>query len=259
MNRIKEVLEGIYSNPELRKSIIPLFIGNPGLSKTVQIEEFAREKGVKLVTLITSQLSPMEVSGLIMPNRDTRTIEYYDSESLLSLRDGDILFLDEILNGSPIVLAAMLTLLASRTMISGKPLPDVTIIAAANPQGMTTLTPQIKERFVWYNIKFHEEMWINFMIKKYGITRSIGEKLSKLIKDETFTSNNFNTPRSLDKAVGMITNEVYTPYETSVRFILEELITKTTEKELTLRNGEILRINESMTWLDVYKKNKIIQ
>jgi MoxR-like ATPase len=132
MNRIKEVLEGIYSNPELRKSIIPLFIGNPGLSKTVQIEEFAREKGVKLVTLITSQLSPMEVSGLIMPNRDTRTIEYYDSESLLSLRDGDILFLDEILNGSPIVLAAMLTLLASRTMISGKPLPDVTIIAAAN-------------------------------------------------------------------------------------------------------------------------------
>lgn len=66
MNKIKSILEGIYTQPTLRKSIVPLFIGNPGLGKTVLIEEFAREKGVKVVEFITSQMSPFEISGIAM-------------------------------------------------------------------------------------------------------------------------------------------------------------------------------------------------
>ena len=54
MNQMKSVLEKVYENKELRKTIVPLFIGNPGLGKTVIIEEFAKEKGVELVELITS-------------------------------------------------------------------------------------------------------------------------------------------------------------------------------------------------------------
>lgn len=64
MKKVKEVLEKVYTNPELRKSIVPLFIGNPGLGKTVMIEEFAKEKGATLVELITSQMSPFEISGI---------------------------------------------------------------------------------------------------------------------------------------------------------------------------------------------------
>lgn len=66
MRVIKQVLHGIYENSELRKSIVPLFIGNPGLGKTVMIDEFAKEKGVTLVELITSQMSPFEISGIAM-------------------------------------------------------------------------------------------------------------------------------------------------------------------------------------------------
>ena len=66
MNQMKSVLEKVYENKELRKTIVPLFIGNPGLGKTVIIEEFAKEKGVELVELITSQMSPFEISGIAM-------------------------------------------------------------------------------------------------------------------------------------------------------------------------------------------------
>jgi MoxR-like ATPase len=66
MKVIKEVLTKVYENQDLRKSIVPLFIGNPGLGKTVIIAEFAKEKGVKLVELITSQMSPFEISGIAM-------------------------------------------------------------------------------------------------------------------------------------------------------------------------------------------------
>ena len=64
MNKIKDVLAKVYDNESLRRSIVPLFIGDPGLGKTVIIQDFARERGVKLVELITSQMSPFEISGI---------------------------------------------------------------------------------------------------------------------------------------------------------------------------------------------------
>lgn len=64
MKQMKQILEGVYNNSELRKSIVPLFLGDPGLGKTKIIEGFAKEKGVNLVELITSQMSPFEISGI---------------------------------------------------------------------------------------------------------------------------------------------------------------------------------------------------
>ncbi|MGK0256285.1 MAG: hypothetical protein ACI81I_000897, partial [Arcobacteraceae bacterium] len=212
MKKIEEVLTKVYDNESLRKSIVPLFIGNPGLGKTVIIQEFAKKKGVKLVELITSQMSPFEISGIAMPDKELKKMIYYNFDKLENLEDGDILFFDELLNGNPVVLNACLTILEQRKFISGKDLPNILIIAAANPQGMSPLTPQIKERFIWYTVKFDKSMWIEYMIKKYQISKGIGNTLSKLIVDEKFETNNFYSPRSIDKAVNMLIHDVPTPY-----------------------------------------------
>lgn len=66
MKKIYEVLEGVYNNESLRRTIVPLFIGNPGLGKSVIVQQFAQDKGVKIVELITSQMSPFEISGIAM-------------------------------------------------------------------------------------------------------------------------------------------------------------------------------------------------
>jgi hypothetical protein len=257
MKVIKKVLEKVYENKELRKSIVPLFIGNPGLGKTVLIDEFAKEKGVKLVELITSQMSPFEISGIAMPDKDLKKMIYYNFDKLESLQDGDILFFDELLNGNPIVLNACLTILEQRKLISGKPLPDILICAAANPQGMTPLTPQIKERFVWYDVKFDKAMWIKYMQDKYFVSPSIGNKLSKLISDESFAGNNFYTPRSVDKAVNMIINKVPTPYEDVLNPILEELFTNPFEEEVQLDEERVLLPSEMIKWIDLIRYKKL--
>lgn len=257
MKVIKKVLEKVYENKELRKSIVPLFIGNPGLGKTVLIDEFAKEKGVKLVELITSQMSPFEISGIAMPDKDLKKMIYYNFDKLESLQDGDILFFDELLNGNPIVLNACLTILEQRKLISGKPLPDILICAAANPQGMTPLTPQIKERFVWYDVKFDKAMWIKYMQDKYFVSPSIGNKLSKLISDESFTGNNFYTPRSVDKAINMIINKVPTPYEDVLNPILEELFTNPFEEEVQLDEERVLLPSEMIKWIDLIRYKKL--
>lgn len=260
MKRIEEILEKVYSNKDLRKSVVPLFIGNPGLGKTVLIEKFAKEKKVNLVELITSQMSPFEISGIAMPEKDTKKMTYYNFDKLETLKDGDILFFDELLNGNPTVLNACLTMLEQRKFISGKPLPDIMIVAAANPQGMTPLTPQIKERFVWYDVKFDKNMWLDYMFKKHGITRTIGNKLTSLILNEKFTTNNFKTPRSIDKALNMIINNVPSPYEGELKVILSEIVINKGKEPIKLKGRKTLKVNEGIPWLKLIRyKNKIKQ
>jgi len=257
MKELKKILKGVYNNPELRKNIVPLFLGNPGLGKTMIIDQFAKEQGVSLIELITSQMSPFEISGIAMPDKETQKMIYYNFDKLENLKDGDILFFDELLNGNPVVLNACLTILEQRKLISGKPLPDIMIVAAANPQGQTPLTPQIKERFVWYNVGFDLPMWSKYMIEKYYLSKTICNKLGNLITSESFTGNNFYTPRSIDKNIAMIINNVPTPYEDTLKPILSEPIKNPFNEEVQLDEERILRPDEMITMLDLIKiKNK---
>ena len=254
MNKVKEVLQGVYDNPDLRKSIVPLFIGNPGLGKSVMIKEFAKERGVKIVELITSQMNPFEISGIGMPDKDSKKMSIWDFDTLLGLEDGDIIFFDELLNGNPVVLNACLTLIESRKMISGKSLPNIMIVAAANPQGMVPITPQIKERFVWYNVNFNPSMWEKVMTDKYDITETIGISLCRLIQSEDFQgSNNFSSARSIDKAVNMIINEVPTPYEDKVKPLLDIQVKNPFNGLVILPDGTHMEPGDKMSWLDLAK------
>lgn len=257
MKQIKSILEGIYNNIELRKTIVPLFIGDPGISKSVQIRQFAKDKGVKLVPFIASQRNPFEISGLAMPVKETKRMSYWDFDTLLEMKDGDILFFDEVFNGNPTVLNACLTILEEREMISGKKLPDIMIVAAANPQGMVPLTPQIKERFVWYEFNFPKEDWKKYMLDKYKMPDIVSNKLTTLIANEKFKDpKNYLSARSIDKAVNMIINNVYTPYEGELLPILETLIENKLKEDVKLSEERTLHARESIPWLEMIRITK---
>jgi hypothetical protein len=259
MEDIKKILKGIYDNLELRKTIVPLFIGNPGISKSIQIREFAKEKGVKLIPFVTSQRNPFEISGLAMPDKEEKKMSFWDFDTLLSMKDGDILFFDEVFNGNPTVLNACLTILEEREMISGKKLPDIMIVAAANPQGMVPLTPQIKERFVWYKFNFPKESWKNYMKNKYKMPATVSNKLCTLIKEEDFKkTENYLSARSIDKAVNMIINHVPTPYKDLLNPILETLVTNKLKEPIKLSEDKNLEVGESISWLEMIRINKNI-
>lgn len=254
MKRMETILAKVYDNDSLRQTVVPLFIGNPGMGKTKIIEKFAKERGAKLVELITSQMSPFEISGIAMPDKDTKKMTYFNFDKLEELKDGDILFFDELLNGNPVVLNACLTILEQRRFISGKELPNVMIIAAANPQGMVPLTPQIKERFLWYNVVFDPEMWQDYMHKKYEMPKIISGRLCETIQSEEFRNNNFYTPRSIDKAVNMIKLDCPTPYADVVNEILSETINnRSLDREIKINDEITLKPLESIEWVNVLK------
>lgn len=201
-----DILEKTYSNPILRRTTVPLFMGNPGMAKTTTIKEFAESKGVKLLKMTLSQRMPNEVVGMMMPNVHTGKLEVFDSYELESLKDGDILFIDEVFNGTlKQTLDAFLNLLEDRTLPSGKRMADIMIIGASNPQGLINLTPQIKERFIRYDLKFCKEEYQTYLKDKYGMPEDISANLCILIQKEKFEDNwNYHSPRSIEKAINQI-------------------------------------------------------
>lgn len=215
-----EVLTKTYENPNLRRTTVPLFMSDPGIGKTNITEAFVREyvesKGNKMVTMVLPNLMPNEAVGGVYPNQERRVWEFYDSEKLANLKDGDCLFLDEVFNGTlKQTLDAMLNVLGQRRLGSGKKMADVMIVAASNPQGLINLTPQIKERFIRYDLKFNSDDFKEYFKDSYGIPEAISNNFCLLINKEKFepTSWNYNSARSIEKAINQIACDLSSPYD----------------------------------------------
>ena len=161
---IQDLMEAV---DRRRGDIVPCLLGAPGIGKTEGIETFAREHGRNVVHIIASQILPTEVSGMTMPNQETHSMDVFDHSRLSHMRDGDILFLDELLKGQQQVLSACLTLVQERRLMSGTMLPDVIIVAAANPLASPKMLPEeVRQRFLFVDVDFDEDSWQRYMVER---------------------------------------------------------------------------------------------
>ena len=189
-----------------------------------------------------SQRMPNEVVGMVMPDVTTSKLVVYDSHELNSLNDGDVLFFDEVFNGTlKQTLDAVLNLLEDRVLPSGKKLADVLIVAASNPQGLINLTPQIKERFIRYDLKFNKEEFQAILKDKYGMPKTISNHLCTLIGKEKFEHDgwNFTTPRSIEKSINQIGCDLTSPYDDVLLPFLNETLSSPMDIEsLEIKKGD---------------------
>lgn len=183
-----------------RDEIVPCLLGNPGIGKTQGIYEFAKAHDRQVVEIIASQIMPSEVSGITMPDSDTKSMQVFDHARLSSLKDGDILFFDELLQAPQAVLSACLTLIQERRMMSGKKLPDIMIVAAANPlRSPTLITESIRQRFMFIELDWDSEAWCDYVESKYGCRPTT--RLITLINAASKSSDKWNnlSPRTATK------------------------------------------------------------
>lgn len=260
IKRMHKILESVHSNPVLRRNTVSLFLSNPGLGKTQVIREFAKNKGVRLHTMILSQLLPMEVSGILMPDAKTKKMIACDSEILLSLRDNDILFLDECLTALPQTLNAFLNLLTDRTLPSGEKLADIMIVSASNPQGIPNLSAAVKQRFVRVDLTFNVDEFQIYFKDKFGMPEVVSKNLALLVQKEKFDSANFNyiTPRSIEIALNMIGVECESPYDdVLLPFLKHEIVLENSYSDLNYKKGDKI---EYLTVLKtiIKKRNEVI-
>jgi hypothetical protein len=182
----------------LRSEIVPCLVGPPGIGKTAAVELHAKNHGAKVVKIIASRCIPSEIVGMTMPNNESRSMDIYNSRQLTSLRDGDILFLDELLEADQFVLSTLLTLIESREMADGTPLPDIQIVAATNDTiPSDQLRDNIKQRFMF--MRFNLDSWQvhEYIKERTGLDHK--SNTTQRIRDKSGGRYNFLSPRSLTK------------------------------------------------------------
>ena len=182
----------------MRSQIVPCLVGPPGIGKTAAVMQHAKAHGCgKVVKIVASRCVPSETVGMTMPNHKDRSMEIYNSMQLSGLNDGDILFLDELLEADQFVLSTLLTVIESREMADGTPLPDIQIIAATND----TILPEqlkgnIRQRFMFQRFNLDKNATKKYIKDMTGM--DVPEILLKYLTDKG-NDYNFLTPRSLSK------------------------------------------------------------
>lgn len=217
----------------VRNQIVPCFMGCPGIGKTHEIERYAKDRGKKVVHIIASQILPSEVSGITMPDKEAGGMTVYDHVRLSSLKDGDILFFDELLQGQQQVLSACLTLIQERRLMSDRPLPDVMIVAAANPLANPNQLPAaIRDRFLFIGMEFDFFEWKQYMKDSQNIIIEDSMQNEINASDTNVTGWNAQTPRTVTKLCKFITNNIGD--EDLERFLLDAHIHRRLVKSLIM-------------------------
>lgn len=199
MGEFNDMLRLLELSYPQRKEIVPCLIGPPGIGKTAAVERHAERLGVNVVKIIASRCVPSEIVGMTMPDPETQTMKIYDSHQIGRLEDGDVLFLDELLEADQMVLSALLTLIESRETASGRGLPDIQIVAATNE----TIPPEqlrgnIKQRFLFKRFESDAASISRHIERKTGVSVS-STLLTAAIRGEDRKNYNFITPRTLTK------------------------------------------------------------
>ena len=115
---------------DVRSPVGHLF-GPPGCGKSSVVEEAAELLGVTLHTVNVSRISPLELEGVQMPDKEHSSLNLLLSTTWSKLKDGDIVLWDEFLRGFPEVYNGLLDIMTSRN-VAGHQLPKVFFIAASN-------------------------------------------------------------------------------------------------------------------------------
>lgn len=200
---LTKYLEVWYANSMANptQTFVPMLESYPGIGKTAIVKQFAQSKGVNCKVLDLCLAQPSEVCGMMIPDDSSGTIKYYDPDWVGELKDGDILFLDEIKKAPQAVWNACLIMINERVMPSGTQLPAIAIIAACNP-GKGVFTPEQKQRFRELEVTWDQIMWVDYVKDTLGVKPTA--KLINLFEFPDYetasrTQWNFFTPRECYK------------------------------------------------------------
>lgn len=198
MNQFEQMVQFLDLSWPARDQVVPCLVGPPGIGKTAAVELHAKAHGCgKVVKIVASRCVPSETVGMTMPDNEARAMTIYNSMQLASLEDGDILFLDELLEAEQFVLSTLLTVIESREMADGRPLPDIQIIAATND----TIPPEqlrsnIRQRFMFKRFSVDKAQTHDYILERTGM-----DLPDKVLASLTDSGRDYNilTPRSLTK------------------------------------------------------------
>jgi len=142
--------------------------GPPGIGKSAVVKQFAQERGLRLITLMLSQVEPSDVRGLPFLDRQTERTRWLLPEFYPAPDDTSegILFLDELANAEPRVQVAAYQLLLDRKVGEYTLPPGWVCVAAGNRlednANVYELSSALADRLVFFNVTCEPRDWLSW-------------------------------------------------------------------------------------------------
>lgn len=189
----------------IKTDIVPFLWGPPGIGKSTIVKELAKAEKYELIDLRLSLLSPVDLRGLPVVDKDNKQASWYPPSFFpkFNTKTKGILFLDEINLAPPSVQAAAYQLILDKQVGEYKFPKTWKIIAAGNRESdnanVYQLSAPLANRFIHFDIHVNPYMWIEWA-KKNNINKKvisfINNNTSLLSKSPDKKDKAFATPRS---------------------------------------------------------------
>lgn len=198
-----------------RKRTPPImFHSSPGVGKTQKIQDYCNSKGRKLHTWILSLMDPTDIKGI--PAADKTNAEKWVTKWLISnyldsVKENDVIFVDEISRATELVRASFLTLFQDRKL-GDFVLPDsVDIIAAMNDSdiGVMKMSAAMNNRFTHYYLVSDAQAWAKQYAPEAGIHihwQAFIAHHPQNLDDFQRDQHAFPSPRSVEYASTLLSN-----------------------------------------------------
>ena len=169
---IEKMASTIKNHPEQVKDLPPILLrGAPGIGKSTIIKDVAKKLNIDFIDIRLSQMEPVDLRGLPVPNHESKSVEWYVTSDLP--RDpnskGIILF-DEITAADRSLQVASYELILDRRLGKLYKLPDGWYIVAAGNRTIdkaisTTMSSALANRFLHFDVEADIESWRKWAIQ----------------------------------------------------------------------------------------------
>lgn len=164
----------LMENPDLCNAIPPIMLrGAPGVGKSSVVKAVADKLGIGFIDIRLSQMEPVDLRGLPVPNKDTKTVEWYVTSDLPNEeRDGKngILLFDELTSADRSLQVASYELILDRRLGKLYNIPKGWYIVACGNRVedravATSMSSALANRLMHFDVEADSEDWCKWASK----------------------------------------------------------------------------------------------
>ena len=166
---ISRQAKAIMADPGLSHKIPPIMVhGAPGCGKSTIIKTIAKELGIGFIDMRLSQMEPIDLRGIPVPNHEAKSAEWYITSDLpRDPKSYGILLFDEITAADKSLQVAAYELILDRRLGELYSIPDGWLIVGAGNRTedravSCTMSSALANRFLHVELKEDAEAWIDW-------------------------------------------------------------------------------------------------